>query len=111
MTSAKDHKIKIWNTNKILIYEIIVDEFLQYALWGDNAILVFQANKLYCLREFARTITRKVIAKCEQEFYETYDFDENIPLSKFLEQALTKGKEKNFKIRQTKKHVSLHETP
>lgn len=41
LTSAKDHKIKIWTSAKILISEIVVDDGLQYALWGQHAILVF----------------------------------------------------------------------
>jgi WD40 repeat protein len=52
LTSGKDGRVKVWTTAKILIYEIVVDEQLQYVLWGHNSdVLLFSSNKLYCLRK------------------------------------------------------------
>ena len=51
ITSSKDNHIKIWDRYKIVIYEIIVGEFLQHALWGlDNNVFIFLNNKMYCQR-------------------------------------------------------------
>lgn len=52
VTSGKDFKIKIWTISKIQLYEVHVDESLQYVLWGPNSdLLVFMNNKLYGLRK------------------------------------------------------------
>lgn len=52
MTSASDNRIKIWSLQKILIYEIKLDEGLKYTIWSnDLEILVLHRNKLLYLRD------------------------------------------------------------
>lgn len=67
MTSGKDGRIKVWTTAKILVYEIVADEQLQYVLWGaNNDIVLFSNNKLYCLRQILHLTQNDLIAVDEE---------------------------------------------
>lgn len=73
ITGSKDYKIKIWTMSKIQIYEIVIDQTLQYALWGSKLnILVFMDSKMFGLRLTNLKINREKIKKIEQEFKEDY---------------------------------------
>ena len=66
LTSGKDGRIKVWTTQKILLYEVVADEQLQYVLWAlSSNILLFSNNKLYCLRQ-ALSLSPKDIADVEE---------------------------------------------
>ncbi len=52
LSGAKDNRIKIWTTSKILLYEIILDHSLKYCLWGEGmSVILVQNHKLCCLRD------------------------------------------------------------
>lgn len=67
-------------------------------------------NKLYGLRN-AFAINQKEIGNCEAEFKEDFDIDQECSLSQFISNAIQAFKIKNFRIKSSKRHHSLPQSP
>jgi hypothetical protein len=69
LTGGRDNRIKIWTVCKILIYEIFIDELLNYCTWSTKMnILVVQASKIYCLKNVPLLITREEVERYNSQY-------------------------------------------
>jgi hypothetical protein len=84
VTASRDSRVKVWNTSKILIYEVVVDDTLQHALWTTRShLLIFMANKMYCLRH-SLSISLEELRALDRQFREDFDIDYTTTLDQYV---------------------------
>lgn len=104
LSGAKDNRIKIWTTSKILLYEIVVDQTLKYCLWGEGmSVLLVQNHKLCCLRDIPLLFKHHEIHSYNAHFQLDHCRDDELPLTNYFEE-LSKGKQKPQKVSKVNNH-------